>query len=156
MVVKMLKRLKMWWDYDGRDLLLVVIIFGGLGLMLFFFFYMFFSSHVVKNPNKYYDYSTTEVEHYTKYDANGTTTVELQEKNGKKLIIEDVKFERHTGLPDKKHKLGSTAVTLQEPKVKKKFPGIVRFILKPAIVNSDSSDDGIKPTLVITKYKYDD
>lgn len=146
----------MWWFYDVGDVLLLAISFVGLGLVLSCFFYIFFSNHIIKNSNKYYDYSATEVEHYTKYDANGTTTVELQEKNGKKLIIEDVKFERHTGLPDKKHKLGSTAVTLQEPKVKKKFPGIIRFILKPAIVNSGFSDDGIKPTLVITKYKYDD
>ena len=140
-----------------QNLIMVVFLFAALLLI----FNVLFDIHVEKNPNKYYDYTTTKIEHYTKYDASCTTTVyNLQTESGKKLTMEDIEFERQTNLPNKKHKLGSTTVVLREPKVKKKFPGIVRFILKPANVNATFFDDfikpNIKPKLVITKYKYDE
>lgn len=144
---------EMYWS----ELIMVGLLFVALLLM----FNAIFDVHVEKNQNKYYDYTTTKIEHYTKYDASCTTTVyNLQTESGKKLTMKDIEIERQTDLPDKKHKLGSTTVVLRELKVKKKFPGIVRFILKPANVNATFFDyairPNIKPTLVITKYKYDD
>ena len=163
----MLKRLKKWWfgeifepdfsDYMETAFVFLVIVVLPI-CFLTGFFIVFFDNHVVENPNKYYDYTTTKIKHYTKYDANGTTTFKLQKSNGKRLTIENAGFEQHTNLPDSKHKLGSTTVVLKNPKVKKKFPGIVRFILKPTNVNAVTTytDNGINPKLVVTTYKYDE
>ena len=165
--MKMLKKLKRWWfgeifepdfsDYMKTAFIFLVIVVLPICLLTGVFIF-FLDVQVTETPNEYYDYTTTKIEYYTKYGANGTITCNLQTENGKKLTVEDVKVERQTDLPDSQHKLGSTTVVLQEPKVKKKFPGIVRFILKPDNVNAViiDADNGIKPTLVITKYKYDD
>lgn len=165
--MKMIKRFKRYWfgeifepdfsDYMKLAFVFLVIVVLPICLLTGIFIF-FFDVQVTETPNEYYDYTTTKIEHYTKYDANGTTTCNLQTENGKKLTVEDVKVERQIDLPDSQHKLGSTTVVLQQPKVKKKFPGIVRFILKPANVNAviTDADNGIKPKLVITKYQYDD
>ncbi|OQQ89328.1 hypothetical protein [Ligilactobacillus salivarius] len=125
-----------------RETKVILIIYSALLLLISS--PLLFFGHVKQNPDDFYEYNYTKIKYYTKYNGNDIAVYKLQTVDGKRLTMKDINVERQTNLPDKKHKLGTITVVLKEYTTpKKNIPYIVKTV-------------HIKPTLVITKYKYDE
>lgn len=125
-----------------RETIAVLCMYSAITLLISSPF--IFCGYVKQNPDVFLNTNYTKLEYYTKYEDKDTTVYKFKTADGKRLTMKDINVERQTDLPDKKHKLGTTAFILKEYTTpKKNIPYIVKSVY-------------IKPTLVITKYKYDE